>query len=198
MLRRDFLKGMAFATATAPLIAPRDILAGTLQSAQTFTATGQPVPTVLWMKRGSDEARLDFSTEEGYRQVAWLLRDKQSGSIGKPHMRLLQLMAWQQAWLAAYGIHIRMNIHSGLRMPWTNQHTENAAKNSYHLPDRDMVFKAADYDTPNVPSNYMGQLARYASQGGVGFYPASGFTHIDTGPIGRVWVGPNQRHHRIR
>lgn len=192
MQRRDFLKAMLSATAAAPLMTPRDILASTLQSAQTFTTAGQPVPTILWAKRAGEEARLDFATEEGYRQAAWFLRDKQAGMTGKPHMRLLQLLAWQQAWLAAYGIHICMNFHSGLRMPWTNQHTENAAKNSYHLPDHEMVFKAADYDTPNVPSNYMGQLARYARQGGVGFYPTSGFTHVDTGPIGRVWLGPKQ------
>jgi hypothetical protein len=53
-------------------------MAGMLQLAQTFTAVDQPVTMILWVKRGGEEARLDFSTEADYRQAAWFLRTKQS------------------------------------------------------------------------------------------------------------------------
>lgn len=184
MLRRDFLKAMSLATSTAALYVP----AGAIASAQ-------PPRTALWVRRGADEMRLDFATEEGYRRISWLLRDVRANKVGIPDWRLLELLGWLQAWLAAYGHHVRFDITSGLRMPSTNKSTEGSAQASYHLPDAQMCFRAIDFTTRTVPSNYMGQLALYAAQGGVGFYPNSNFTHIDTGPqvssksgLRRAWV----------
>lgn len=190
MLRRDFLKATAFAATSVASTTPGILLAQDLQ------ATNAHVPTILWARRGGDEVRVDFATREGFNALAWLLRDVRENVAGAPDWKLLQLMAWMQAWLAAYGHHVRLDLHSGLRMPKTNKRIEGAAQASYHLPDAQMRFRAVDFSTRSVPSDYMGQLARYASQGGVGFYPSSNFTHIDTGPrisrtTGRVrsWVG---------
>lgn len=189
MLRRDFLKVTSLAIAASPLITPSDLWA------QSPNAKNQHVPTVLWAKRKGQELHVDFSTATGYNAIAWLLRDVHENRVGRPDWRLLQLMAWMQAWLGAYGYHACFDLHSGLRMPKTNKRIEGAAQASYHLPDETMGFRASDFSTKSIPSSYMGRLAQYAAQGGVGFYPNDNFTHIDTGPLisqktGRIrsWV----------
>jgi len=159
--RRAFCQMIAVAAATAPFVSPNQA-----------RAAGGParLPTILWVRRARDEAQIDYSTEEGYRAIAWMLRDVQADVIGLPHERLLDQWAWMQAWLAAYGYHVRFDIHSGLRTPATNRSTEGAALASYHLPDTQGVFRAGDISTPTIP--WLSQ------QGGVGFYTRD-FIHTD-------------------
>ena len=165
--RREFCKTFAAAVAMAPLMTPARAAA---------EAAGSP-PTLLWVRRGADEATIDYSTEEGFRAIAWMLRDIRAGVVGVPAWRLLQQWSWMQAWLAAYGRHVRFDIHSGLRTKQTNTHYEGALA-SYHLPDARLVFRAGDFSTPSIPSEYMGRLAYLSQQGGVGFY-ARDFIHTD-------------------
>jgi uncharacterized protein YcbK (DUF882 family) len=129
-----------------------------------------------------------FATDEGFRAIAWMMRDVRAGVTGTPDWRLLQQWSWMQAWLAAYGHHARFDIHSGLRTRETNDFYEGALA-SYHLPDQRMVFRAGDFSTPSIPSEYMGRLAYLSQQGGVGFY-ARDFIHTDV--RGRVvaWRSP--------
>jgi uncharacterized protein YcbK (DUF882 family) len=47
---------------------------------------------------------------------------------------------------------------------------------------------AIDFTIPNVPAQALEAWARAQKLGGVGFYPESGFVHMDTGPI-RTWSG---------
>jgi len=165
--RRDFCKAFATAAALAPGVA----LA--IANAQSASA----VPTLLWVRRGGDEATIDYSTDEGFRAIAWMMRDVRAGVIGIPDWRLLQQWSWMQAWLAAYGHHVKFDIHSGLRTKTTNDYNEGVL-NSYHLPDAGMVFRAGDFSAPTIPSEYMGRLAYLSQQGGVGFYTRD-FTHTD-------------------
>lgn len=167
--RRDFCKAIAVAASIAPFAVPGRA-----------RADDQPrgVPPLLWVRRGGDEAQIDYSTAEGYRAIAWMMRDARAGVVGVPHGRLLELWSWMQAWLAAYGYHVRFDIHSGLRTPATNRSTEGAALASYHLPNEQGVFRAGDFSTPSIPSEYMGRLAWLSRQGGVGFYTQQ-FIHTD-------------------
>ena len=165
--RREFCKAFSVAAALAPLVAP----------ARAGVQAGQGVPTLLWVRRGWDEAKVDYSTDEGFREIAWMLRDVKAGVVGTPAWALLQQWSWMQAWLAAYGAHARFDIHSGLRTKTTNDYYEWALA-SYHLPDANMVFRAGDFSSPSVSSEYMGRLAYLSQQGGVGFYTRN-FTHTD-------------------
>ncbi|WP_162878137.1 D-Ala-D-Ala carboxypeptidase family metallohydrolase [Trinickia diaoshuihuensis] len=165
--RRAFCKSFAAAVAVAPFIAP----------ARALEAADVAPPTLLWLRRGSDEAMIDYSTDQGFSAVAWMLRDVRAGVVGVPEWRLLQQWSWMQAWLAAYGRHVRFDIHSGLRTKETNAHYEGALA-SYHLPDARGVFRAGDFSTPSIPSEYMGRLAYLSQQGGVGLY-ARDFIHTD-------------------
>lgn len=152
------------------------------------------IPTLLWISRGAESAQVDYNTELGYRQTAYLLRDVQAGKMAHPDIRLLQTASWMQTWLAMNGHHVCFNILSGLRTPQTNSRTENAAQNSLHLPDHRGVFKALDLRTKTIPSAYLGKLAAHLKQGGVGFY-ARDFIHMDTGAVigksglQRIWRG---------
>jgi len=176
MLRRDFLKAMSLATAIAPSVSVGQVFAHEVA-----------VPSVLWLRRGGDEARVDYATEQGYRYVTYLLRDVQARFVGTPDPRLLQLLAWQQAWLAAYGYVMPFKVHSGCRTNSTNSR-EGGVQNSQHLPDEAGVFRAVDFSTKEVSAEYMGRLAYLAQQGGVGFYNADGFVHNDVGRV-RTWRG---------
>ncbi len=180
MLRRDFLKATLLATSVAPILLPGDLFA------QTINQPNRQVPSVLWVKRDGQEARVDYATPEGYQTIVWLLRDVRANKTGHPDFRLLQLLSWMQAWLAAYGHHVRFDLHSGLRTPATNKKIEGAAQASFHLPDATGMFRATDFSTTTINSEYMGRLAYLARQGGVGFYAAKNFTHVDTGGM-RHW-----------
>ncbi|HIP59990.1 MAG TPA: DUF882 domain-containing protein, partial [Campylobacterales bacterium] len=78
-----------------------------------------------------------------------------------------------------------IKVYSGYRSPKTNKrlrkNSEGVAKNSYHLK-----AQAIDINLPGTDLKNLKKLATFLRRGGVGYYPRSGFMHIDTGPI-RYW-----------
>lgn len=172
MLRRDFLKAVGAAVSLAPL--------------SSLPAFAETAPTILWLKRGGEQAQVDYSTTEGYAAARYLLRDVQAGVAGYPHIALLQLLSWEQAWLAAYNVYDYFDVFSGMRTPATNNRTEGAARASWHLPDAEGVFRASDIHHRLISPEYLGRLAALAAQGGVGFYIRKAFVHHDVGRI-RYW-----------
>lgn len=173
MNRRDFLKAVTLSCAPISVA-----LADGRQASGPVYRT----PTILWLRRGGEEQQFDYSTQEGYRTAAYLLRDVQARLQGHPDWRMLQTLSWMQTWLAMHGHHVRFDALSGMRTPATNNRTENAAQNSYHLPDGRGIFRAIDFRTSSIPSDYLGRLAAMLQQGGVGFYQRE-FLHIDTGSL---------------
>ena len=73
----------------------------------------------------------------------------------------------------------------GYRSPQTNAslraRSRGVAEHSLH-----MEGKAVDIRLPGVPLSTLYKAALELKAGGVGYYPASGFIHIDVGPI-RTW-----------
>jgi len=78
-------------------------------------------------------------------------------------------------------------IISGYRSPETNQKLRNGssgvAKRSLHMQGR-----AIDLRIPGVSHKELHKAALELRSGGVGYYPNSGFVHIDTGRV-RRWQG---------
>lgn len=76
-------------------------------------------------------------------------------------------------------------VLSGYRSPETNEmlrkRGRRVAKNSLH-----MHGMAIDFYCPNRSVKKVRNTAKSFKAGGVGYYPRSGFVHIDTGPI-RYW-----------
>ncbi|MGB7217878.1 MAG: YcbK family protein [Vicinamibacterales bacterium] len=76
-------------------------------------------------------------------------------------------------------------VISGYRSPATNQmlrlHSEGVAAGSLH-----MQGMAIDVRLPDVPLVALRKAALAVHGGGVGYYPASRFVHVDTGRV-RAW-----------
>lgn len=136
--------------------------------------TGETLDEVYW----ADGA----INMQGYLRICQLMRDTHNGKVVYMDPRLLDLMRAVQSYVEYYNYTSPLVINSGYRSPETNQRLEGAAKNSMHLHG-----KAVDFSMPGLPSEYMGLLASHYQGGGVGFYPDSGFTHMDTGNV-RYWI----------
>jgi uncharacterized protein YcbK (DUF882 family) len=76
-------------------------------------------------------------------------------------------------------------VISGYRSPATNEmlrhRSEGVAAGSLH-----MLGQAIDIRLADVPLAALRRAAVDARRGGVGYYPASGFVHVDTGRV-RMW-----------
>jgi len=83
------------------------------------------------------------------------------------------------------GFNGSVEVLSAYRSPTTNAWlasvSRGVAGDSQH-----MNGNAMDISMPGVPVFRVQQVARSLGIGGVGFYPRSGFIHIDTGPV-RYW-----------
>lgn len=175
--RRDFIKRVAASVAA-------------LSSGAVFAGDGQPAPPVtwpLWMRRGNEAFQFDAATKDGFAVARYLMRDIQGGNVhGLPHLNLLQALSEAQSVFAFYGVHTVFDVTSGLRLPSTNARTEGAARASFHLPDRNGWFFAADIRPDRIDIQKAAGWFRYIGVGGIGLYPDRGFLHVDVGPQ-RTW-----------
>jgi len=96
---------------------------------------------------------------------------------------LLFDVLWHTAMVVGYGGAIE--VLSAFRSPTTNSWlasvSRGVASDSQH-----MNGNAMDIRFPGVPVFKIRQAAGSLNMGGVGFYPRSGFVHLDTGPV-RYW-----------
>jgi uncharacterized protein YcbK (DUF882 family) len=96
---------------------------------------------------------------------------------------LLFDVLWHTMQIVGYGGSIE--VLSAFRSPTTNAWlasvSRGVARDSQH-----MNGNAMDIRFPGVPVFKIRQAARSLNMGGVGFYPRSGFVHLDTGPV-RYW-----------
>lgn len=135
--------------------------------------TGERVDAVYWANGALQP--------EGYSKICALMRDVRENKMTSMDIRLLDLIRAMQAYVSYYGHSSPFMINSGFRTGKSNAKLEGAAKNSMHLRG-----KAVDFTMPGLPADFMGKLAAHYRGGGVGFYPSSKFTHIDTGSV-RYW-----------
>jgi uncharacterized protein YcbK (DUF882 family) len=78
-----------------------------------------------------------------------------------------------------------IDIICGYRTPGSNEflraHSAGVAKNSQHTQAH-----AIDIRIPGIDTLTLRNAAQALGRGGVGYYPRSGFVHVDTGPV-RTW-----------
>lgn len=134
--------------------------------------TGESYNSVFWAN--------DYYIPQGLKSLNWALRDFHTNTTHPIDLRLLNLLVALQEKLDTDEPFL---LTSGYRTPETNARlvAEGAAVNSLH-----MQGQAADI---SLRSRSLGQLHRAALSlrgGGVGYYPAHGFVHVDVGPI-RTW-----------
>jgi uncharacterized protein YcbK (DUF882 family) len=115
-------------------------------------------------------------------EINFILRDWRQNEVKPIDPALLDLLV---------GIHNRLetktpfNIVSGYRSPKTNAmlhfRTEGVAVHSLHLDG-----KAIDICVPGRSLSNVHRAAMSMFGGGVGYYPRTGFVHVDTGRL-RYW-----------
>jgi uncharacterized protein YcbK (DUF882 family) len=115
-----------------------------------------------------------------------LLRDYRTGDVHTIDPALLeQLHSLQQIVQTPGPFH----VISGYRSPKTNEsmhaHSNGVANNSMHIQGR-----AIDIRLPGKDLIHLHNAALSMQAGGVGYYPASDFIHIDTGHV-RRWEQPS-------
>jgi uncharacterized protein YcbK (DUF882 family) len=135
--------------------------------------TDERTRTIYWRDGAYDKT--------GLARINQILRDFRSGDVHPMHPGLLDLLHDLQAKCGHEG---PIEIISGYRSPHTNALLRSAsggvAGHSYHM--RGM---AIDIRLPGTALTSVRNNALTMQRGGVGFYPSSGFVHVDVGPVRR-------------
>ena len=110
-----------------------------------------------------------------------VLRDHRQNIAAPIDKRLFEYLYKLQG---ALDNHAEIHVISAYRSPKTNQmlaaKSHGVAKKSYH-----MKGMAMDIAIPGVGTKDLRDAAMSLKLGGVGFYPRSGFVHVDCGPVRR-------------
>ncbi|MBX2879503.1 MAG: DUF882 domain-containing protein [Granulosicoccus sp.] len=118
----------------------------------------------------------------GLRKLNKILRDHRQNELIEMDTGLYEQLWTLQQKLGSTGV---FQIISGYRSPKTNsllrKKSSGVAKKSYHMQGR-----AIDVRLTDVPLRKLRSAALKMGAGGVGYYPASDFIHLDTGPV-RSW-----------
>jgi uncharacterized protein YcbK (DUF882 family) len=171
--RRAFLTTLS----ALPMAAARPLQAATLY------------PRVLRLRHLHTGERLtvDYVAGNDYvpdalRAVDHFLRDFRTGEVHAIDPALLDLLCRLSALTESTRPY---EVISGFRSPATNemlrQRAEGVAASSLH-----MVGQAIDVRQPDVALASLRSGALSLHAGGVGYYPASNFVHVDTGRV-RSW-----------
>ena len=119
---------------------------------------------------------------DGLSRINHVLRDFRTGEVMDIDPDLLDLM-YRLA--ALVGRDEPFDVYSGYRSPRTNAQladgSSGVARKSLH-----MQGKAVDLRLPGVKLSSLRRAAMSLQAGGVGYYPRSGFIHVDTGAV-RFW-----------
>jgi len=110
------------------------------------------------------------------------LRDHRTGDVHHYDPKLFDLLSDLLA--AAGHPNAEIDIICGYRSRWSNEflrtRTFGVARNSLH-----MQAEAIDIRVPAVKTSRLREVALSLRRGGVGYYPASDFIHVDLGRVRR-------------
>ena len=175
--RRRFLGGlaafgaMALQPAAANYIQP---LSGCRTLALKNLHTGEKLRTVYW-ENGEYNA-------EALRDLNHILRDHRSNESTDLDVNLLDMLAELQK---RAGNENPWDVISAFRSESTNAKLRKSgsgvARKSFHC-----LGRAIDVRLPGTELKHLHKAALALKAGGVGYYPKSGFIHVDTGPV-RNW-----------
>ncbi|MDE2262962.1 MAG: DUF882 domain-containing protein [Gammaproteobacteria bacterium] len=172
--RRDFLK-----CAGAALVAPAPVAAWARASqcrslSFVHTHTGETLSCVYYQAGSYDPATLT--------RVNHFLRDFRTEETHVIDPGVLDILF---AARARADRDDPFHVISGYRSPATNAYlrsrSSGVAKHSLHMDGR-----AIDVRLPGFPTRKLRDIGMALRRGGVGYYPASDFVHLDTGRV-RFW-----------
>ena len=136
--------------------------------------TGEALNVTYWHRGQYVQSELDRLND--------FLRDSRSGEQVQMDPKLFDIL-WRVR--RQLGSTATYRVLSGYRSPQTNAWlasvSSGVASDSLH-----MRGQAMDVMLPGRTAGQIRQAARALGLGGVGYYPRSGFVHLDTGPV-RYW-----------
>ncbi len=139
------------------------------------THTGERIEIIY--RRG------DTFLPEAEQQLDYFLRDHRTGEVKHYDPRVFDILSDLAASVGHAGAEIQ--IICGYRTSWSNEflraRSSGVAKTSLH-----MQAQAIDIRIPGVDTLTLRNAALRMARGGVGYYPRSGFVHVDTGRV-RTW-----------
>lgn len=161
--------------------------ASLLATGRSQASTGSSRDLALAHTHTRERIALVYAVDQAYLPDALtsldhFLRDHYSGEVGQMDPRLYDLLHQIRQLLRAAR---PFEVISGYRAPATNAHLRQSrgggvAQNSLHVQGR-----AIDVRLPGIPLADLRDAAVSLQAGGVGFYPAQQFVHIDTGRVRR-------------
>jgi uncharacterized protein YcbK (DUF882 family) len=139
------------------------------------THSGERLSIVYRDAKGYDQGSLEHLNR--------YLRDRRTGEIHAYDPRVFDLL---HDLLAALGHpDLEIDVICGYRAPWSNEflrtHGHGVARHSLH-----MEAMAIDIRVPGIPTTQLRDAALALRRGGVGYYAASNFVHVDVGRV-RHW-----------
>jgi len=139
------------------------------------THTGEHIDIVY--RRG------DIYLPEAEEELDHFLRDHRTGDVKHYDPRVFDILSDVAS--AVGHPDAEIEIICGYRTAWSNEflraRSAGVAKNSQH-----MQAHAIDIRIPGVDTLTLRNAALALGRGGVGYYPRSGFVHVDTGRV-RTW-----------
>jgi len=125
----------------------------------------------------------DHYLPEAEDQLDHFLRDHRTGDVKHYDPHVFDILSDVAA--AVGHPNAEIDIICGYRTSWSNEflraRSAGVAKNSQH-----MQAHAIDIRIPGVDTLALRNAALALARGGVGYYPRSGFVHVDTGRV-RTW-----------
>jgi len=110
------------------------------------------------------------------------LRDHRTGEVHEYDPRVFDLL--HDLTVALGNPDLEIDVVCGYRAPWSNEflraHGHGVARHSLH-----MQAMAIDIRVPGIPTARLRDAALALHRGGVGYYAASDFVHVDVGRVRR-------------
>lgn len=170
--RRDFLTyaaGAVAATMTPAVLARTPVQSGERALRFYNTHTGEQVSATYWVD--------GLYVDDELTAMNRVLRDHRTGDITRMDRQLFDLLyALQQRVESREAFHVISGYRSQRTNAMLNRRSGGVAKRSLHT-----LGKAIDIRLPGVELRHLRQAALGMRAGGVGYYPRSGFIHVDTG-----------------
>lgn len=167
----------ALSTAVPVLATPRSVFAGSLATRElgfAHTHTGERL-TIEYFSGGS-------YLQDALATINHFLRDFRTSEVHPIDPDLLDLL---HGLTGLTGSRQPFQVISAYRSPATNEmlrhRSEGVAAGSLHMKGQAIDIRLAD-----VPLTRLRNAALAVGRGGVGYYPASHFVHVDTGRV-RIW-----------
>lgn len=138
------------------------------------THTGERLNVVYRSGKGYDQ--------ESLARLNYYLRDHRTGEIHEYDPRVFDLL--HDLTTALGNPDLEIDVVCGYRTPWSNEflrtHGHGVARHSLH-----MEAMAIDVRVPGIPTAQLRDAALALHRGGVGYYAASDFVHVDVGRVRR-------------